>query len=106
MNLLLTPPIVFLILLAVVTILSMLTSVLGAAGKESAGKGRPYASGQDVPTGRIQPSYGEFFPFAFFFTIMHVTALVLGTVPGNAVWLSVPFLLIAVLALVILFRRD
>ncbi|MCL2351207.1 MAG: hypothetical protein FWC55_01610 [Firmicutes bacterium] len=105
-NLLLTPPLDFLLLLAVAALLSLAFKGLAAKGGDSAGKGEPYACGQDVNTGRIQPSYTEFFSFAFFFTILHVTALVLGTVPANAVWLAMPFLAIAVLAIVILFRRD
>ena len=105
-HLLLMPPLDFLVLLAVAALLSLAAKKLAARGAQSAGKGEPYACGQDVNTGRIQPSYTEFFSVAFFFTILHVTALVLGTVPANAVWLAVPFLLIAVLAIVILFRKD
>ena len=105
-NWMLTPPLAFLLLLIVISGLSWLTRGLSPKGAHSAGKGEPYACGQDVPTGRIQPSYSEFFPFAFFFTIMHVAALVIATVPGDAVWLAIPFLAIAGLAIVILFRKD
>ena len=106
MTWLLSPPVAFLILLAVIALLSFLAKGLSPAGLKSAGKGEPYACGQDVPTGRIQPGYGEFYPFAFFFTIMHVATLVLGTVPKGEVWLAVPFLAISALAIVILFRKD
>ena len=105
-NLLLSPPIDFLILLVVFALMSWLAKPLSPVGKETAGKGEPYACGQNVSTGRIQPSYNEFFPFAFFFTIMHVAALVLGTVPADAAWMAIPFLAIAALAIVILFRGD
>ena len=105
-NLLLSPPIDFLILLVVFALMALLARPLSPAGKETAGKGEPYACGQNVSTGRIQPSYNEFFPFAFFFTIMHVAALVLGTVPAGAAWMAIPFLAIAALAIVILFRGD
>ena len=105
-NLLLSPPIDFLILLAAFGLLSWLSKFLSPAGAPAAGKGEPYACGQNVATGKIQPSYSEFFPFAFFFTIMHVAALVLGTVPADAVWMAIPFLAIAALAIAILFRRD
>jgi len=100
------PPLVFILLLAVISGLSWLAKGLSAHGVQTAGKGEPYACGQDVPTGRIQPNYGDFFPFAFFFTIIHVTALVLGTVPATAIWLALPFLAITALAIIILFRRD
>ena len=103
---LLTPPLAFLILLIIIAALSWFANRLSPKGVKSAGKGEPYACGQDVSTGRIQPSYSDFFPFAFFFTIIHVTALVLATVPASAVWLAIPFLAITALAILILFRRD
>jgi len=105
-NWLFVPPFDFLILLAVIALLAWLAGGLSARGKQSAGKGEPYACGQEVSTGRIQPNYDEFFPFAFFFTIMHVAALIIGTIPAGAVWLAVPFIAIAALAIRILFRRD
>ena len=106
MNNLLWIPLDFILLLLVLAGLSALFKRLAPKGTPSPGKGEPYACGQDVPTGRIQPSYGEFFPFAFFFTIMHVATLVLCTVPADAVWLAAPFLAIAALSIVILFRKD
>jgi len=106
MNWMLMPPLAFLIVLAVVSVFSWLAKGLSPKGAASAGKGEPYACGQDVGTGRIQPSYSDFFPFAFFFTIIHVTALALATVPASAIWLAMPFLAITALAILILFRRD
>jgi len=103
---LLIPPLSFILILAVIFALAYWARGLSPAGTQSAGKGEPYACGQNVETGRVQPSYSEFFPFAFFFTIMHVAALVIATVPGDAIWLAVPFLAIAALAIVILFRKD
>jgi len=105
-SLILMPPLDFLLLLAVTALLVLLARGLAAKGKHSEGKGEPYACGQDVSTGRIQPNYTDFFPFAFFFTIMHVDALLMATVPANSVWLTMPFLAISALAIVILFRRD
>ena len=102
----LSPPLDFILLILVIALLLWLSKRLAPRGTESEGKGEPYACGQDVATGRIQPSYSEFFPFAFFFTIMHVTTLVLCTVPADAVWLSLPFLAISGLAIVILFRKE
>ena len=102
----LVPPLSFLFILAVVSVLYIWAKKLAPRGEDSAGKAEPYACGENVETGRVQPNYGQFFPFAFFFTIMHVAALVLGTVPGNAVGLALPFLAIAGLAILILFRKD
>ena len=75
---LLQPPLAFLILLA--------ASALLFAGLRhfSAGRKRltePYACGEELPSHMIQPDYGQFLPFAFFFTILHVIALMAATVP-------------------------
>jgi len=106
-NLMLIPPLDFLLLFAVIAVFVWLSRGLSPRGvAHTAGKGEPYACGQEVSTGRIQPSYSDFFPFAFFFTIMHVAALMIGTIPAGAVWLAAPFLAIAVLAIIILFRKD
>ena len=68
----------------------------------------PYACGEDLPTHMIQPDYGQFFPFAFFFTILHVVALTATTVPV----VKLPIILIrclyivgAVAGLTILYRK-
>jgi len=105
-SLLLLPPVSLLLLLVVFTFFAFMARRLSPSGANNSGKGEPYACGQEVGTGRIQPSYNEFFPFAFFFTIMHVATLMLCTIPAGARWLSVPFLAISVLAIIILFRKD
>jgi len=105
-DLLLSPPITFLIVLAVVGLLTLLVKGLAAPGKPSPGKNEPYACGQDVPTGRIQPGYDDFFHFAFLFTVLEVAALVVATVTAQAIWLAIGVLLVVLLAIIILFRRD
>ena len=105
-ELLLTPPVVFVAVLVVVGLLALLVKGLAIQGKPSQGKGEPYACGQNVPTGKIQPGYKDFFHFAFLFTILEVVALILGTVTANAIWLTLVILSVVVLAIFILFRRD
>ncbi len=105
MSWLLSPPMALVVLALLIWLLLAWSGRLAAKGKPSYGKGEPYACGQDVPTGRIQPSYG-FYPVAFFFTIIHVTALMLGTVPKDAVYWAIPLLLIVAAAIAILFRKD
>ena len=104
-RLLLIPPLGFSLLLTVLALLAWSAKGLSAKGKPNAGKGEPYACGQNVSTGKIEPGY-NFFPIAFFYTIMHVDALLLATVPAGAVWLAAPFLAVSALAVIILFRRD
>lgn len=69
---------------------------------------KAYACGEDVPTHLIQPDYTEFFPFAFFFTILHVVTLMVATVPMETLGsfsIAVIYIVGAVTGLVILFRR-
>lgn len=104
-NILLAPPLAFLILLAVSMILSRISSTFAMEGTASPGKTKPYACGEDTFENKVRPDYGEFFPFAFFFTIMHVVALIVATVPAGVYGMPLLYLLVAVLALLILFRR-
>jgi len=103
---LLTPPAAFLIMLAVAGLFSLIVRGLATRSNPSSVKTDSYACGQEVPTGRVQPGYDDFFHFAFLFTILEVVALILGTVPANGIWLTLVVLSIVVLALLILFRRD
>jgi NADH-quinone oxidoreductase subunit A len=107
---LLLPPVAFVVLLGAVWLQSVGCDsiALKLEGKEPKGRRKPYACGEDVPDHRAQPDYGQFFGFAFFFTLMHVVALVLATVPvgaPGAVALAVFFLLAAAVGLLVLFRR-
>jgi len=104
-NVWLTPPLVFIIFLALSLLLSKGTALLAARGKDAPGKTKAYACGEDVQLNRVQPDYSQFFPFAFFFTIMHVVALIIATVPSGISWIAALYLIIAVLAIFILFRR-
>ena len=49
--------------------------------KQTEEAGKSYACGEEGPSNLVQPDYGQFFPFAFFFTILHVFALMIATVP-------------------------
>ena len=105
-ELLLSPPVAFAILLIIFIILSTLVKYMAPKGTESAGKGEAYAGGEPVKSHRAQPDYKQFFPFAFFFTIMHVVALIVATVPKEISPISFVYLLAAVLAVLILFRKN
>jgi NADH:ubiquinone oxidoreductase subunit 3 (subunit A) len=104
-NILLSPPIAFLILVAVFLLSSWTSKFIAAKGTESAGKGEAYAGGEDVKNHKVQPDYRQFFPFAFFFTIMHVVVLIVATVPKQVSPLAFIFIVAALLALLILFRK-
>ena len=68
----------------------------------------PYACGEDLPTHMIQPDYGQFLPFAFFFTILHVTALMVTTAAGAtaaALAIALLYVLGAAVGLLVLYRN-
>jgi NADH:ubiquinone oxidoreductase subunit 3 (subunit A) len=108
---LLVPALAFLAVLVIFLIQLYLMSRVAWRGKsDAAGKCKAYACGEDVPDHRINPDYSQFFPFAFFFTIMHVVALVLATVPtsagGASYGLAAIFIIVAITSLFVLFRKE
>ena len=109
-NIALTPPVVFLEVLIVMVLFSKILSLLAykVKGKIPGGTCKSYACGENVPTHLMQPDYSQFFPFAFFFTILHVTALIIATVPVETLGslsIAVVYLAGAMTALFILFRK-
>jgi NADH:ubiquinone oxidoreductase subunit 3 (subunit A) len=79
----LSPLIAFAILLAASVLLYVAMRALSAGKRKKGSRGMgPYACGEELPTHMIQPDYGQFYPFAFFFTILHVVALTATTVPA------------------------
>ena len=107
---LLLPPIAFCLLLAATALLENLSRRLAPRGVDSEGKTKAYACGEDPITNRVQPNYSQFFPFAFFFSIMHVVALILATVPAGGLkkyaGMAVLYLLAAAVGMSILFREK
>src|ERR1035438_10348921 len=80
---LLSPLIAFTILLCASAILYLALKRFSAARRAKGARGLgPYSCGEDLPTHMIQPDYAQFYPFAFFFTILHVAALMAATVPA------------------------
>jgi len=89
MNILLSPPIAFAIALLFITVVSELLAPLAPSPKTApgSGKNKPYGCGEEVSEQRVSPDYHGFFPFAIFFTLLHVAALMIATWsfnPGSA----------------------
>ena len=105
-NILLSPPIVFLI---VIIVGAALTKVAGRYAPKSevtdSGKFESYACGQKDVVHNASPDYKQFFPYAFFFTIMHVLVLVIATAPRGVLTLPLLYVVVGILALVLIFRR-
>jgi len=108
-KILLSPPIVFIILLGwTITIASLLSKLSFKVKNRPDDIGKSYACGEDVPTHLMQPDYSQFFPFAFFFTILHVITLMIATVPVEtfeSFFIALIYIVGAVTGLIILFRR-
>jgi NADH:ubiquinone oxidoreductase subunit 3 (subunit A) len=105
----LTPPAAFIIMFAIVVVLAkLLGNCASGKRKDQAQAKKAYACGEDFKGHSIQPDYSQFFPFAFFFTILHVVALVIATVPAVTAGIfamAVVYLFAAVIGLLILLRK-
>jgi NADH:ubiquinone oxidoreductase subunit 3 (subunit A) len=99
-NLLLAPPIAFLIFLALAGLLSYLGRLLAGPEKPSEVKSSLYTGGEEHHQARGAPGYQPFFLIALFFAILHLGVLMLGT--GGLSWMSGIYLVGLILALVAL----
>ena len=108
-NLLLSPPITFIIILGAILCLSALLRKLAfKPQKEVSGLTKPYACGEDIKDYMIQPNYSQFFPFVYYFTILHVVALMIAAIPAQTIatrLVAVIYIVGAVVGLTVLYRR-
>lgn len=107
-NYIISPPVAFILLfILIATISKMLSSVsYKRKGKMDEGTTKAYASGEEFAEHRVQVDYGQFFPFAFFFTILHVVTLMVTTMPANTLniaFIAVAYIIGAIISLFILF---
>lgn len=106
---LLLPPVCFIVVLVMVSAFAGILSLISFKPRNRPDDiGKSYACGEDVPTHLMQPDYSQFFPFAFLFTVLHVVALMLATIPVETMSsfaIAVIYLAGALSGLMILFRR-
>lgn len=100
MEILLTPPLAFLVYIPVVLAIAGIGKLLAGPEKPTDLKDTIYASGEEASTNPAAPGYRPFFLIAFFFAILHLGMLVIGT--GTFTVDTVPFLLGLILALIAL----
>ncbi|MGA2546126.1 MAG: hypothetical protein ABSF43_06245 [Rectinemataceae bacterium] len=108
-NLLLLPPIAFSLVVLVVMAQSFLMKKTSLKGKLGPGATKAYSCGEDMEKNVFRPEYGQFFSFAFFFSIMHVVALVVATMPSGlpgSYFISSLYIIGALIGLIALLRRD
>jgi NADH:ubiquinone oxidoreductase subunit 3 (subunit A) len=79
MDILLSPPIAFLVYIPLVLVIVGLGKLLAGPEKPNEAKSSIYGSGEAGPTTAAAPGYQPFFIIAFFFAILHLGILVLGT---------------------------
>jgi NADH-quinone oxidoreductase subunit A len=100
------PPVAFIIFLSVGVLIEVCGPRLAAKGKTNGGEKTQYVCGEDVPSQRVQPDYSDFFPFAVFYSIIHVTALIMATLPsGNIALMGILYLAGVAISLYILMSR-
>ncbi len=73
------PPIAFAVYLALVAILLVVAGSAAAKGKLSDLKTSIYGSGEAMRSGSSSPGYRPFFMTAFFFAMLHLGVLVVGS---------------------------
>jgi NADH:ubiquinone oxidoreductase subunit 3 (subunit A) len=106
-DILLSPPVAFIIFLGLTFLIYALGRGLAPKLKNVGGKLKTYACGEDIPGVKIQWGYRLFFFIALFFTIMHVAALVMATVPaGKILFFSLIYLVMIFLSVVALVTRS
>ncbi len=79
MHFLLTPPVAFLIYIPLVLVIVGFGRLLAGRERANVMKTSTYGSGEAPPTYMAAPGYAPFFLIAFFFAIVHLAMLVLGT---------------------------
>jgi NADH:ubiquinone oxidoreductase subunit 3 (subunit A) len=100
MEVILVPPIAFVIYLALSAILSGFGKILAGKSSTSALKTSTYASGEEQLTSHAMPGYRTFFVMALFFAILHLGVLMLGS--SNLAPMAAVYLIGLILALIAL----
>jgi len=101
-QLILSPPIAFIIFLVIAYLVYKAASTLGPKTKVEGKKLATYFCGEDIPGKKVQPAY-HFFRFAFFFLVLHIAVLVIATVPsGMGAFWGIIYLVTVLIAVVIL----
>jgi NADH:ubiquinone oxidoreductase subunit 3 (subunit A) len=94
------PLIVFIIYVAVVSVISGLGHLFSAHGIDTESKLATYASGEASDTSQAAPGYRQFFVVALFFAVLHLGVLMVGSSGLSPA--AIPYLLGLILALVAL----
>lgn len=108
LNLLLTPPLAFIIFFGLISLGYYVIRKYSAKGPDHPDKHLPYSGGQKIPPVEVRLSYNTYFRIALLFGIIHVAVLVLATLPlgeGRSI-LGLLFLIGISISAVVLARRK
>lgn len=101
---LLFPPVAFGIFLLAGLGLYGLGRLMAGKVAEEPNKSEAYACGEEFPASRYQFGYARFYVAALFFTVMHVAALTVATVPnGEDALKALAYLLVIAVSIAFLF---
>jgi NADH:ubiquinone oxidoreductase subunit 3 (subunit A) len=100
MEILLSPPVAFLLYIPLVALIALAGRSMAAPGTSNLHKHTIYGSGEEANTDLAAPGYRPFFLVAFFFAILHLGMLVLGS--GSLDMVSPIYLIGLLLALMAL----
>jgi NADH:ubiquinone oxidoreductase subunit 3 (subunit A) len=81
LHILLSPPVAFLVFMLVGLGIYGLGRLMAGEVVPESGKSEPYACGEPFKAEHVRFGYAKFYVAALFFTLMHVAALVIATVP-------------------------
>jgi NADH:ubiquinone oxidoreductase subunit 3 (subunit A) len=104
MDILLSPPVAFLLYIPLVTLITLLGRKLAGpkSKKTNLLKTSIYGGGEVAATGAASPGYRQFFLIAFFFAILHLGMLVLGSGALNLITgVFLAGLMLALIALIL-----
>jgi NADH:ubiquinone oxidoreductase subunit 3 (subunit A) len=82
-DILLSPPIAFMLYIPLVLVIVWFGQQLAGPDKVDANKSSLYGSGEEAPSYSAAPGYKPFFLVALFFAILHLGMLVLGLAEGS-----------------------
>jgi NADH-quinone oxidoreductase subunit A len=106
-DILISPLVSFVIFLFIYYLFYRFSASFAPKLKNIGGKLTTYACGEDIPGVKIQFGYRLFFFVALFFTMMHVAALVVATLPkGPIVYFGIFYLLMIFLSVLALITKE
>ncbi len=112
MEILLKPPVLFIIFVAIFGGLMLYlrryekkAHESDKSGTENKGATESYACGQRNYESYVNPDYKQFVKYAFVFCVMHVLVMVVSTAPKGEMLLPLAYVAAGVLSLVIIFRK-